>query len=114
MPQIPNPNYEEELAKFTEWQAEDKLRTEAAKKIPKPRKGRKLSAVVSQEAGEVPQEEEVPPLIPQETPSPKPVRPKKNIDIVLYGIWGPGVPGKLVPDELTATSAAPVSIKVLK
>jgi hypothetical protein len=44
----------------------------------------------------------------------KPEKPKKNKEVILHGIWGPGVKGKLKPDELTATNAAPVSIKVLR
>ena len=115
MAQIPNPNFEEDEARYTKWQEEEKLRAEAAKKLVKPKKGRKKAA---QEALESPPDDsevlspllEVPPL---EVP-PKPPRPKKNIEIVLHGIWGQGVKGKLAPDELTATSAAPVSIKVLK
>ncbi|GAX81575.1 hypothetical protein CEUSTIGMA_g9003.t1 [Chlamydomonas eustigma] len=45
---------------------------------------------------------------------PKPSRPKKYIEMVLHGVWGKGVPGRLQPEELTATNAAPVSIRVLK
>ncbi|KAG1666153.1 hypothetical protein FOA52_011565 [Chlamydomonas sp. UWO 241] len=41
-------------------------------------------------------------------------RPKKNRDIMLYGIWGKGEPGRVLPGELTATGAAPVSILMLK
>ena len=44
----------------------------------------------------------------------KPDKPKKSKEVILHGIWGMGVPGGLKPDELTATSAAPVSLKVLK
>lgn len=41
-------------------------------------------------------------------------RPKKNVDIKLHGIWGQGVPGRLVPEVFTATGAAAVSLAVLK
>ncbi len=41
-------------------------------------------------------------------------RELKHIDLMLHGVWGPGVKGKLDPEGLTATGAAQVSMRVLR
>ncbi|KXZ47740.1 hypothetical protein GPECTOR_33g622 [Gonium pectorale] len=41
-------------------------------------------------------------------------KPARTLSIELHGIWGRGVPGRLVPELLTETGAAAVSIKVLR
>lgn len=42
------------------------------------------------------------------------LKPKKYKNIVLHGIWGKGVIGKLEPEAFTETRAAVVSMRVLK
>ena len=112
--QIVNQRYDEEMAEYTAWQAAEKERVAAAKKLPRARKGSKQQ----QAADALPLSEEGPSTAVVEAEpaaaTPKPTRPKKNLEIMLHGIWGPGVPGPLDPGELTATNAAPVSIMVLK
>lgn len=112
--QIANERYEEEMADYTAWQAAEKERVAAAKKLPRARRGSKQK---------VPPEEGGPAVAPEAPQSeattaadaPKPARPRKSIELTLHGIWGPGVPGRLVPDELTpATSAAQVTSRVLR
>ena len=102
------------MAEYTAWQAAEKERVAAAKKLPRAKKGSKqqqaADALLLSEGG-------TPAAVGQAEPAataPKPTRPKKNIEILLHGIWGAGVPGPLDPGELTATNAAPVSIMVLK
>ena len=111
--QVPNLHYEEDMAKYEAWQAAEKERIAAAKLVPKPKgKGSKKAAVLEAAAAvELSSASLAPPPPPA---PPKPVKPTKNREIVLHGIWGQGVPGKLQPEELTATNAATVSIKVLK
>lgn len=42
-------------------------------------------------------------------------RPTKSMELTLHSVWGPEcVKGMLQPEEVTATGAAPVSLKVLK
>lgn len=39
---------------------------------------------------------------------------KRNVEMLLCGIWGPGRPGPLIPQSKTATGAATVTLQVLK
>ena len=115
--QIVNQRYDEEMAEYTAWQAAEKERVAAAKKLPRARKGSKPQQALSAEEGtatgpEDPQQSETATVADQ---SSKLARPRKSTELTLHGIWGPGVPGRLVPDELTpATNAAQVTSRVLR
>ena len=116
--QIPNQRYDEEMAEYTAWQAAEKERVAAAKKLPKTPRARKGS----KQPTLLPPAKEGPATGPEDPQfasaadlSPKPSRPRKSMEIMLHGIWGPGVPGPLIPDELTpATNAAQVTSRVLR
>jgi DNA polymerase I len=41
-------------------------------------------------------------------------KPKKNIDITLWGIWGRGNPGRIDPEVFTSTGLPAVSTPVLR
>ena len=110
------------MAEYTAWQAAEKERAAAAKKLPRAsRKVSKLQAPLPA-SGEVPassEQPEAPQSVHADTtaadPSPKLSRPRKSTELTLHGIWGPGVPGRLAPDELTpATNAAQVTSRVLR
>ena len=116
--QIPNERYDEEMAEYTAWQAAEKERAAADKKLPKLPRARKSSKqptlLPPLEEGSVTGPEDPQPESAADQ-SRKLARPRKSLEIMLHGIWGPGVPGPLVPDELTpATSAAQVTSRVLR